>query len=78
MRPPARRVRQRRGRSRRGRGAVMVVWRSWRDWAGVVALAAPDCPRLLCPTRGLIGHTKGGEGESERITGLLHRIARFA
>ena len=34
-------------------------------WAG---LAAPECPRLLCPTRGLIGHSKTGKGGRSTIT----------
>ena len=43
-----------------GSGAVML-WRSWRD-CRLAGSRRADCPRLLCPTRGLIGHTKPGKG----------------
>ena len=52
VRPPARRVRQRRGRSRRCRGAVMVVWRSWRDWAGVGRRWRARVPEIAMPDKG--------------------------
>ena len=46
--------------------------------AGLGGVGRARLPEIAMPDKGSYRAYEGREGESERITGLLHRIARFA
>ena len=70
-------------RQRGGRGWAWS-WRGrrgrsfWRFLAGLAGSSRARVPEIAMPDKGSYRAYEGREGGSERITGLLHQIARFA
>ena len=74
-------VRQRGGRGWAGRGAVAGAVMSGAPGGigpGLAGSSRARVPEIAMPDKGTYRAYEGREGGSERITGLLHRIAQFA